>query len=64
MRRPVHIVIGEGLPVEKYQGDFKSKEGKLAIEEVYSQYLAALQALFEKHKHVWKTSNEKVLNIL
>merc|ERR1712060_73046 len=33
MRRPVHIIIGDSLEVEKYKGDFKTKEGKLAIEE-------------------------------
>lgn len=47
---PMNIVVGAPLRVEKFEGDLESKDGKLLVDAVHSQYKKALLDLWEVHK--------------
>lgn len=49
-RVPTTVVVGPPLSVPKFDGDLKSVEFSKAVDAVHTRYVAALQALWDKHK--------------
>lgn len=49
-RVPTTVVVGAPLPVKRFEGDMKSVEFEELVAKVHARYVAALQALWEKHK--------------
>ncbi len=47
-RQPLHIVVGRPIDLPKYTGDLHSGEGQKLADEFHGQYVAALQALWDR----------------
>lgn len=60
MRRPIHIVFGEPIQVDQYNGDLRSDEGRALTEHVYKMYVDNLTSLYHKHKHLWTNRKEDI----
>jgi Diacylglycerol acyltransferase len=47
---PVNVVVGAPIAVAKFEGDLRGEEGAAYVDRHHAQYVAALEALYEKHK--------------
>ncbi|GAQ84187.1 2-acylglycerol O-acyltransferase 2 [Klebsormidium nitens] len=61
---PMNIVVGAPLHVQKFEGDIESKEGKLLVDSVHSQYKKALLDLWEVHKARFLANPETELRFI
>ncbi len=52
-RVPTTIVTGTPIKVEKFEGDMRSPEFQEVLNKTHARYIAALQALWDKHKDVY-----------
>lgn len=60
---PIHAVIGDPIPVPKYEGDLDSAEFHALVDKYHSLYVDTLKKLFDDHKEKY-ADKDAVLEIV
>ncbi|KAK9823573.1 hypothetical protein WJX72_003923 [[Myrmecia] bisecta] len=63
-RKPLHIVVGAPIHLDKYTGDLRSEEAVKLADSYHAQYVAALQAMWNKHKEEYAPHRKQDLRIV
>eukprot|EP01060_Flectonema_neradi_P009627 TRINITY_DN16854_c0_g1_i3.p1 TRINITY_DN16854_c0_g1~~TRINITY_DN16854_c0_g1_i3.p1 ORF type:complete len:503 (+),score=81.76 TRINITY_DN16854_c0_g1_i3:45-1511(+) len=51
-RRPITTVVGQPIPIKKWEGSTTTPEFSKRIDEVHQQYTEALCELYDRHKNI------------
>lgn len=63
-RVPTTVVVGAPLKVDKYEGDLHSAAFDAAVDKLHARYVAALQALWDKHKDTYARGRASDLTLV
>lgn len=63
-RAPITTVVGKPIDVPKFEGDFRSAEGKVLVDKYHAAFKQGLQQLWDEHKDTYAPDRKKELTFV